>query len=284
MGTTRVEIGTLRQMKQEKLPITMVTAYDTPTARLLDEAGVDTVLVGDSAANVVLSYPDTVPVTMDEMIHHTRAVSRGLKRAMLIGDMPFMSYNINTDKAKENAGRFLKEAFAAAIKLEGGDWVVDVVAAMVKAGIPVVGHLGLTPQTASLLGGYRVQGRTAQSARKIYQDALALEQAGAFMLVLECVPHRLGALISSRLSIPVIGIGAGNGTDGQVLVFHDLIGIDAGFTPKFVKRYAAVGQVIREAVGQYCQEVRERAFPAPEHSFEIPDEEFAALEQSIPPR
>ena len=281
MAQKKVELITLSQMKREGKPITMVTAYDCPTARIVDAAGVDTVLVGDSAGNVVLGYPDTVPVTMDELIHHTRAVSRGLERALLIGDMPFMSYNVSVAQATENAGRFLKEAGAKAVKVEGGGIVVETVAALVRAGIPVVGHLGLTPQTAGMLGGYRVQGRTAASAKQILDDALALEQAGAFMLVLECVPDRLGALISQRLSIPVIGIGAGNGTDGQVLVFHDLVGIHTAFKPKFVKRYLDAGPQMQQAVASYCEEVRQRSFPAPEHSFAISDEEFCALAEAL---
>jgi 3-methyl-2-oxobutanoate hydroxymethyltransferase len=281
MAQKKVELITLSQMKREGKPITMVTAYDYPTARIVDAAGVDTVLVGDSAGNVVLGYADTVPVTMDELIHHTRAVSRGLERALLIGDMPFMSYNISVAQAIENAGRFLKEAGAKAVKVEGGGVVVDTVAALVKAGIPVVGHLGLTPQTAGMLGGYRVQGRTAESAKQILDDALALQQAGAFLLVLECVPDRLGALISERLAIPVIGIGAGNGTDGQVLVFHDLVGIHTAFKPKFVKRYLDAGPQMQQAVASYCEEVRQRSFPAPEHTFSISEEEFDALAKAL---
>lgn len=281
MEQKKISLTTLKEMKQQGVPITMVTAYDYPTARIVDEAGIDTALVGDSAANVVLGYPDTIPVTVEELLHHTRAVRRGLRRALLIGDMPFMSYNVSVEQAIANAGRFLKEAGAEAVKVEGAGWVAKTVAAMVEAGIPVVGHLGLTPQTASMLGGYRVQGRTAESARKIVDDALALQQAGAFLLVLECVPDRLGELISKRLEIPVIGIGAGPNTDGQVLVFHDLVGIQSGFAPKFVKRYAKVGDEIRSAVTRYCQEVKERTFPADEHCFRIPDEEFDTLRRSL---
>ena len=281
MNTKKVELVSLQKMKEDQTPITMVTAYDAPTARLLDAAGVDTVLVGDSLGNVVLGYPDTIPVTMDEMLHHCRAVARGLQRALLIGDMPFMSYNISIPSAIENAGRFLKEGRVAGVKLEGGGWVAETVAALVKAGIPVVGHLGLTPQTASMLGGYRVQGRDAASARKMLDDALALQQAGAFMLVLECVPSRLGKLMSQKLAIPVIGIGAGPDTDGQVLVFHDLVGIEAGFTPKFVKHFAEVGNQIKQAVEDYCSEVQKRSFPSKEHSFSISDEEFAELEKAL---
>ena len=281
MEQKKISLTTLKEMKQQGVPITMVTAYDYPTARIVDEAGIDTALVGDSAANVVLGYPDTIPVTVEELLHHTRAVRRGLRRALLIGDMPFMSYNVSVEQAIANAGRFLKEASAEAVKVEGGGWVAKTVTAMVEAGIPVVGHLGLTPQTASMLGGYRVQGRTAESARKIVDDALALQQAGAFLLVLECVPDRLGELISKTLVIPVIGIGAGPNTDGQVLVFHDLVGIQSGFAPKFVKRYAKVGDEIRSAVSRYCSEVKDRTFPADEHCFRIPDEEFDALRRSL---
>ncbi len=281
MPVEKIDQTALSKMKREGRPITMVTAYDHPTAKIVDAAGVDTVLVGDSAGNVVLGYPDTIPVTVDELLHHTRAVERGLSRAMLIGDMPFMSYNVSHQQAIENGGRFVKEASAGAVKIEGGGWVADTAAAMVRAGIPVVGHLGLTPQTASSIGGYRVQGRTAESARKIIADAKALQDAGAFMLVLECVPDRLGTLISKKLDIPVIGIGAGSGTDGQVLVFHDLVGIAAGFTPKFVKRYAEAGKVMQEAVEAYCKDVKERAFPSDEYSFTIPDEEFRALQEAI---
>ncbi|MBW1808661.1 MAG: 3-methyl-2-oxobutanoate hydroxymethyltransferase [Deltaproteobacteria bacterium] len=281
MTDKKVELVSLQKMKKNQTPITMVTAYDFPTARLVDAAGVDTVLVGDSLANVVLGYPDTIPVTMDEMLHHCRAVARGLQRALLIGDMPFMSYNISIPKAIENAGRFLKEGRVAAVKVEGGGWVAETVAALVQAGIPVVGHLGLTPQTASMLGGYRVQGRDAKSASKMLDHALALQQAGAFALVLECVPARLGKLMSQKLAIPVIGIGAGPDTDGQVLVFHDLVGIEAGFTPKFVKHFAEVGNQMKQAVEDYCREVQKRSFPSKEHSFSISDEEFAELEKAL---
>jgi 3-methyl-2-oxobutanoate hydroxymethyltransferase len=283
MEPKKIELSTFRKLKQERTPVTMVTAYDTPTARLVDEAGVDCVLVGDSAANVVLGYGNTVPITLDELLHHTRAVARGLKRAFLLGDMPFGSYNVSREQAITSGVRFLKEGLCEAVKVEGGGWVIDTVAAMVQAGIPVCGHLGLTPQTASMLGGYKVQGKDAASARKILDDALGLERAGAFMLVLECVPDRVGELISQRLAIPVIGIGAGAQTDGQVLVFHDLVGIHAGFAPKFVKRFAEVGAEIRRAVTAYCEETRARSFPAPEHTFKIPDAEWKALEKALAP-
>jgi 3-methyl-2-oxobutanoate hydroxymethyltransferase len=284
MPAEKVDQTALGKMKRDGEPITMVTAYDAPTARIADAAGVDTVLVGDSAANVVLGHTDTLPITVDELLHHTRAVRRGLARAMLIGDMPFMSYNVSIEQAVTNAGRFCKEAGADAVKLEGGGWVADTAAAMVRAGIPTVGHLGLTPQTASSLGGYKVQGKTAAGARQIVDDALALERAGVIMLVLECVPARLGSLLAGKLRVPVIGIGAGNGCDGQVLVFHDLVGIAAGFTPKFVKRYAEAGRLMQDAVASYCREVKSRDFPGPDQSFAIPDEEFAELEKALGPR
>jgi 3-methyl-2-oxobutanoate hydroxymethyltransferase len=279
MPNKKVDQAALADMKREGQAITMLTAYDYPTAKIVDQAGVDAVLVGDSLGNAVLGYPDTLPVSMDEMIHHTKAVRRGVTRAMLIGDMPFMSYNVSTQQAIENGGRFIKEAGANAVKIEGGDWVAQTAQAMVKAGIPVVGHLGLTPQTASSLGGYRVQGRKAAAAKQIIREALALQEAGAFMLVLECVPDRLGKLMSEKLQIPIIGIGAGNGTDGQVLVIHDLLGIQAGFTPKFVKRYAQVGEIMKQSVETYCAEVRAQAFPTDEHSFKIDDDEYDQLRE-----
>ena len=281
MTTKKIDITALNEKKQEGVPITMITAYDTPTARIVDEAGVDIVLVGDSAANVVLGYKNTTHISVEELLHHTRAVSRGLERAFLLGDMPFMSYNVSVGQAIENGGRFMQQGRTEAVKIEGGDWVADTARAMIKAGIPVVGHLGLTPQTAGLLGGYRVQGKTAESACQIMDDARRLEDAGVFLLVLECVPTRLGKLISDRLQIPVIGIGAGPDCDGQVLVFHDMVGIQGGFSPKFVKRYAEAGKLMKDAVTQYCKEVTEKSFPDEEHSFKISDEEFQILEKAL---
>ncbi|NOZ88018.1 MAG: 3-methyl-2-oxobutanoate hydroxymethyltransferase [Deltaproteobacteria bacterium] len=272
-----VDISSLLKMKKKGQKITMLTAYDTPTARMLDDAGIDVLLVGDSAANVVLGYKDTLPVTMDEMIHHTKAVSRGVKRAMVLGDMPFMSYNISHEDAVRNAGRFIKEGGAQAVKLEGGAHVVDTVERLFRAGIPVVGHLGLTPQTAGMQGGYRVQGKTAATAARIVEDALKLQEAGAFMLILECVPDRVGEHVSKALEIPVVGIGAGPGCDGQVLVFHDMVGIGTGFSPKFVRRYANLGQEIVEAASRYKQDVQQGSFPAKEHCFTIKDSEFELL-------
>ena len=277
-----IDIPTLQQKKQRGEKITMLTAYDAAWSRLLDEAGVDTILVGDSAANVVLGYRDTLPVTMDEMIVLTSAVSRGVRWAMVIGDMPFMSYNTSIPEAIHNAGRFVKEGGAVGVKLEGGTAVVDTVRAFVRAGIPTVGHLGLTPQTASMIGGYRCQGRTAAAARRILDDALLLEDAGVFLLVLECVPERVAAEIAKRVAVPIIGIGAGAGVDGQVLVLHDMLGFGrTGFSPRFVKRFGTVGAQALEAVTTYCREVQAGAFPAAEHIFAIPDEEWAAFQAGL---
>lgn len=278
MCADRLQLCDLGKLKQKKQPIVMVTAYDYPTGRLADEAGVDCVLVGDSLANVVLGYPDTVPVTMDEMLHHVKAVTRAVRRAVVIADMPFLSFQVSPERAIENAGRFLKEGLAHAVKVEGGGHLLPTVAAMVRAGIPTVGHLGLTPQTASLLGGYHVQGKTGRAAHAILEDAWHLAQAGISLLVLECVPDRLAARIAKELSIPVIGIGAGAGCDGQVLVFHDLLGITFGFAPKFLKVFADAGETMRKGLSDYARQVRERTFPAAENSFSISDEEWERLE------
>ncbi len=269
-----VDLGSLKARKSKGERLTMVTAYDYPFARLADEAGIDLVLVGDSLGNVVLGYADTRPVTMEEMLHHTAAVSRGVSHALVIGDMPFMSYNVTVPEAIRNGGRFIKEAGADVVKLEGGAAVADTVSAMVRGGIPVCGHLGLTPQTASQLGGYRVQGRTADTARILLEDARLLQEAGVCLLVLECVPDRVAARVSAELSVPVIGIGAGAGCDGQVLVLHDLLGLGGGGEPKFVKRFGELGESVRKALGAYRDEVRAGTFPAAEHSFTIEDEEL----------
>lgn len=277
MERKKIDATSLFAKKGAGEKITMLTAYDYPTAAALDEAGVDTILVGDSAGNVVLGYPDTIPVTMDEMIMLSKAVVRGVKYAYVIGDMPFMSYNITVPDAIINAGRFIKEAGCDAVKLEGGKVVQDTVRAIVNAGIAVVGHLGLTPQTASQIGGYRVQGRDAATAAMIVEDAKRLEDAGIMMLVLECVPDRVAKLISETISVPTIGIGAGVDTDGQVLVVNDILGIRSGFKPKFVKRYAALNETILAAAKEYVAEVTQKQFPAEEHIFNIKDEEFDKL-------
>ncbi|MBZ0271785.1 3-methyl-2-oxobutanoate hydroxymethyltransferase [bacterium] len=276
-----IGIADLQKKKAEGKKITMLTAYDYPGAQLVDEAGIDTVLVGDSLANVVLGYRDTVPVTMDEMLHHVKAVRRGVQHALLIADMPFGSYNAGIGDAIKNATRFMKEAGADAVKLEGGGPMIDVVRAMVEAGIPVVGHLGLTPQTVGLLGGYRVQGNTADKAIVIYENARGLANAGAFLLVLEMVPHELAREITQGIAVPTIGIGAGAECDGQVLVFHDMLGIRSGFTPRFVKRFAEVEREMRRALVEYRGEVESGAFPADEHTFHMSDDDRERLLRQI---
>lgn len=272
-----ITTSTIRQMKVEGRPSTMITAYDYAMARNVDEAGIDMILVGDSVGNVMLGYSSTIPVTMDAMIHHTQAVVRGTKYALVVGDMPFMSYQASEAEGLMNAGRFLKEGGCAAIKLEGGSEVCPLVKKMVTAGIPVMGHIGLTPQSVNQFGGFKVQGKDVAAAQKLLDDAKALEAAGAFSIVLECVPAALAAKVSEMISIPTIGIGAGNGCDGQVLVCNDLLGVSNGFTPKFVKKYRDLHQEIVGAVSEYISDVRDRSFPAPEHTFKIDDEVLEKL-------
>ena len=272
-----ITTSTIRQMKVEGRPSSMITAYDYAMARNVDEAGIDMILVGDSVGNVMLGYSSTIPVTMDAMIHHTQAVVRGTKYALVVGDMPFMSYQASEVEGLMNAGRFLKEGGCAAIKLEGGSEVCPLVKKMVTAGIPVMGHIGLTPQSVNQIGGFKVQGKDVAAAQKLLDDAKALEAAGAFSIVLECVPAALAAKVSELISIPTIGIGAGNGCDGQVLVCNDLLGISNGFTPKFVKKYRDLHQEIVGAVSEYISDVRDRSFPAPEHTFKIDDEVLEKL-------
>jgi len=272
----RKKVTTLafRQKKGRGEPITMLTAYDYPTALSMDAAGVDSILVGDSLGMVVLGYANTIPVTMEEMLHHCRAVARGAQAALLIGDMPFMSYQAEVGEAVRNAGRFLKEGGMDAVKLEGGRERVEAVRAIVGAGIPVMGHLGLTPQSVHQLGGFRPQGKTASAAQRLLEDALLLEEAGCFSLVLESVPARLAEHISKKLSIPTIGIGAGVGCDGQVLVTHDLLGLFDRFTPKFVKKYADFHGEMKRAFAEYLADVQSRAFPGAEYSVEMSEEEW----------
>jgi 3-methyl-2-oxobutanoate hydroxymethyltransferase len=267
----------LRQKKERGEPIVMLTAYDYPTAMVEDQAGVDVILVGDSLGMVVLGYENTLPVTMEEMLHHCRAVSRGAKSALLVGDMPFMSYQVSAEEALRNAGRFLQQGGMDTVKLEGGRERIDAVHAIVGAGIPVMGHLGLTPQSVHQLGGFRPQGRTASAAKRLLEDALLLEEAGCFSLVLESVPARLAELVSKRLSIPTIGIGAGVGCDGQVLVTHDLLGLFDRFTPKFVKKYANFHAEMQRAFSEFKADVESKQFPAAEHSVEMADDEWEAL-------
>lgn len=268
-----------KRKKGEKL--SMLTAYDYPTAKLVDEAGMDAILVGDSLAMVVLGHPNTLAVTLDEMLHHARAVSRGSRHALLIGDLPFMSYQADTKEAVRSAGRFLQEAGMDAVKLEGGRNYVETVRAIVRAGIPVQGHIGLTPQSVNLLGGFRVQGRTAEAAQGLLEDALALEEAGCFSVVLESVPQRLATYITERLSIPTIGIGAGPGTSGQVLVLHDVMGLYDRLAPKFAKRYVDLATPLREAAEAYRAEVEQGAFPSREHTYAMPDEEWNAFQERV---
>jgi len=270
----KISILDLQKKKETGQPISMLTAYDYPGAKMVDEAGADIILVGDSLAMTVLGHPNTVSVTMDEMLHHCRAVARGTQRAFLVGDMPFMSYQIDRTEAVRNAGRFLKEAGMEAVKLEGGEEVLDTVQAITRAGIPVMGHLGLTPQTATKLGGFKVQAKTAETAQRLQEDALALQAAGCFALVLEAVPAPVAAQVSRRLNIPTIGIGAGPGCDGQVLVFHDVLGLFDEFVPKFVKQYANLRQPIIDAFKAYIADVETGAFPSADHSFKINEEEL----------
>ena len=277
----KVSILTLRRKKQRAEIISMLTAYDYPTALAIDQAEIDVILVGDSLGMVVLGYPNTLPVTMEDMLHHCRAVSRGAQYALLIGDMPFMSYQASVEEAVRNAGRFLQEAGMDAVKLEGGRERLEAIRAIVSAGIPVMGHLGLTPQSVNLFGGFRPQGRDAAAAQRLLEDALLLEEAGCFSIVLESVPVRLAGLISERLEIPTIGIGAGAGCDGQVLVTHDLLGLFDRFTPKFVKQYAHLNGEMRRAFADYKAEVEAGLFPAQEHSVEMPEAEWAELLQGI---
>lgn len=279
--STKVSILDLQRKKEERQPISMLTAYDYPGALLADEAGIDLILVGDSLAMTVLGHPNTVSVTMDEMLHHCKAVARGTKRAFTVGDMPFMSYQVERGEAVRNAGRFLKEGNMDSIKLEGGREVADTVRAIVAAGIPVMGHIGLTPQSATKLGGFKVQGKSAEAARRLLEDALLLEEAGCFAIVLEAIPAAVGRVVSQKLTIPTIGIGAGPDCDGQVLVFHDILGLFDRLTPRFVKRYADLRQPILEALQTYRREVEAREFPTPAHSFTIDEAEMQLLNERM---
>jgi 3-methyl-2-oxobutanoate hydroxymethyltransferase len=277
----KVTTLTLRQKKERGEIITMLTAYDYPTAMAVDKAGIDAILVGDSLAMVVLGYENTLPVTMEEMLHHSRAVARGAKASLLVGDMPFMSYQVSIEEAVRNAGRFLQQGGMDAVKLEGGRERVDAIRAITSAGIPVMGHLGLTPQSVNQLGGFRAQGKTALAAKRLVEDALLLEEAGCFSIVLEAVPARLAELISKKLSIPTIGIGAGAGCDGQVLVTHDVLGLFDRFTPKFVKQYANFHNEMQRAFADYIEDVETRHFPALEHTIEMDDKEWESLLKEI---
>jgi len=268
MSGKKVSTATLSEMKQKGEQIVALTAYDAPTATLVEEAGVDVVLVGDSVANVKLGYPNTLPVTPDEILHHVKAVSRGMTRPLLVADMPYLSYEIDQTEALKIAGRFVKEGGAEAVKVEGGMEIAPVVKELLRINVPVMGHLGLTPQAVNRLGGFRVQGRRPQEAEKILTDAKILEGAGVFAIVLECVPTDLAAEVSKKVSVPTIGIGAGPRCDGQILVVDDLLGMSAGPLPRFVKKYVDLRKTMLEAMKSYTDDVRTSAFPQAEHSYE----------------
>ena len=271
-GNGKITVPELLQRKTSSPnpnKIVCLTAYDYPTARLLDEAGVDVILVGDSLAMVVLGYDSTLPVTLDEMIHHARAVRRGTKHALLIADMPFGSYHSDTAESLRNAVRFVKEAGVEAVKVEGGERRLELIARLTEAEIPVMGHIGLTPQSVNAFGGFRVQGKTEEAGEQLLRDARAVEAAGAFAIVLESIPRELGARITSELRIPTIGIGAGPDCDGQVLVVHDLLGLSFGHKPKFTRRYAGVGEIISRAAAEYCRDVQQGSFPSDEESYHL---------------
>ena len=273
----KVTTRTFRLKKRRAEPITMLTAYDYATALAIDKAGIDSILVGDSLGMVVLGYENTLPVTMEDMLHHCKAVARGAKTALLVGDMPFMSYQVSVEQAVRNAGRFLQEAGMDAVKLEGGRERTDATRAITSAGIPVMGHLGLTPQSVHQLGGFRAQAKEAAAAKRLLEDALLLQDAGCFAIVLEAIPARLAELVSKQLEIPTIGIGAGVGCDGQVLVTHDLLGLFDRFTPSFVKKYANLHEVMFDAISAYKEDVDRQLFPAPVHTTDMKDDAWEAF-------
>ncbi|MDU4884146.1 3-methyl-2-oxobutanoate hydroxymethyltransferase [uncultured Clostridium sp.] len=268
---------TFKQAKEKNEKLTMLTAYDYSTAKIIDEAGINGILVGDSLGMVCLGYEDTLSVTMEDMIHHTKAVSRGVKNTLVVADMPFMSYQTSVYDAVVNAGRLIKEGRAHVVKLEGGVEVCDKIEAIVKASIPVMAHIGLTPQSVNAFGGFKVQGKDEEAAKNLIEAALAVEKAGAFAVVLECVPAKLAAIITEKLSIPTIGIGAGAQCDGQILVYQDMLGMYSDFTPKFVKKYETLGKKMNIAFKKYIEEVKDGIFPAEEHSFKINDEVIEKL-------
>ena len=275
----RVTIGQLREMKEKGEKIVMLTAYDYATAKLVDEADVPLILVGDSLGMVVLGYENTIPVTMEEMLHHTRAVVRGTQHALVVGDMPFMTYHISVTDALRNAGRFIQEGGAQAVKLEGGRGMAETVRQIVSCGIPVMGHIGLTPQSVHQLGGHRVQGRTPEAALKLIEDAQALEEAGAFAIVFESVPAPLAKLITQKVAVPTIGIGAGKDCDGQVQVISDLLGLYTDFVPRHAKQYAKLADIIRGAVADYSAEVKAGSFPTPKHGYTMDESLLTGLKK-----
>ncbi|MBX9139108.1 MULTISPECIES: 3-methyl-2-oxobutanoate hydroxymethyltransferase [unclassified Clostridium] len=268
---------TFKQAKEKNEKLTMLTAYDYSTAKIIDEAGINGILVGDSLGMVCLGYEDTLSVTMEDMIHHTKAVSRGVKNTLVVADMPFMSYQTSVYDAVVNAGRLIKEGRAHVVKLEGGLEVCDKIEAIVKASIPVMAHIGLTPQSVNAFGGFKVQGKDEEAAKRLIEEAIAVEKAGAFAVVLECVPAKLAKIISEKLTIPTIGIGAGSDCDGQILVYQDMLGMYSDFTPKFVKKYENLGEKMNIAFKKYIEEVKDGVFPAEEHSFKINDEVIEKL-------
>jgi len=278
----RISIHQIKEMKQRGEKIAMLTAYDYATARIIDEAGIPLILVGDSLGMVVLGYESTIPVTIEDMLHHTKAVVRGTKCALVVGDMPFMTYHTSIAEAQRNAARFIQEGGAQAVKLEGGVTVAEKVNAIVNCGIPVMGHIGLTPQSINQLGGYKVQGRTEETAKRLLEDAEALEQAGAFAVVLETVPTPLATLITQKISIPTIGIGAGVGCDGQVQVVSDILGLFTDFVPKHAKQYVRLADIIRAAVTNYDREVKAGTFPTEEQSFSMDESILAGLTHETP--
>lgn len=269
--------GEFMKMKQNGEKIAMLTAYDFPTAKLAEQADVDMILVGDSLGMVVLGYESTIPVTVDDMIHHTKAVKRGARDTFVVTDMPFMSYHLSTDETLKNAARIIQEGLADAVKVEGADEVTGKIAALTKAGVPVVAHLGLTPQSVGVLGGYKVQGKDAEAAAKLLEDAKQCEAAGAIALVLECVPHQVSEMITKALNIPTIGIGAGVAADGQVLVFHDVVNYGVDRVPKFVKTYGDANALFLDSFTQYVKEVKAKQFPEQKHTFTMKEEEVSAL-------
>ncbi|MBT9258839.1 MAG: 3-methyl-2-oxobutanoate hydroxymethyltransferase [Clostridiales bacterium] len=281
---SRKTVADIKEMKEKGQPIVMVTAYDYPLSRLAQEAGADILLVGDSLGNVVLGYESTTSVDMEDMVRACAAVARAPGEAHIVCDMPFLSFQISPEEALRNAGRLIREGGAQSVKMEGGRQVVPTVKKLVESGIPVMGHIGLTPQSVHQLGGYRVQGRSLEEARRLLEDALALEEAGVYSLVLEAVPWQLAQLITRRLRIPTIGIGAGLGCDGQVLVIHDLIGLSFGKPAKFVKRYAQVGEIIRQAVADFAADVREKRYPEPAHQYNLSPETWEALQKALESR
>jgi len=277
MANKKFTVSSFLKAKENGEKISMLTAYDYSTAKLLDEAGIDSLLVGDSLGMVMLGYENTLQVTVDDMIHHCRAVAKGAKRAMVIGDMPFLSYHVSIEDSIKNAGRIVQEGGAHAVKLEGGREIIDKVKSIVNAQIPVIGHLGLTPQSINMFGGFKVQGKNEEQARKIIEDSLLLQEAGVFAIVLECVPEMLAKLVSEKLRIPTIGIGAGKYCDGQVLVTQDMLGMYTDFVPKFVKQYSNLCDAIKESAKGYIHEIKEGEFPAKEHTFSIDDEVLKKL-------